>query len=300
MSDLFDWIENKSGKPGDEIEKLAVLFERSRVNLPDAPPLEVGWADLRNRMAAADLAAPPSRPFWARLVGWPALTVLAMAVLLFVWLRPAADVTLTVERGQRFSAFVLKDQSTVTVKSDSNLKLDSDFNRGNRLVTLEGEAYFEIEKGKAPFVIKAGSSRIEVVGTKFFVYARDGVVRLDVTEGIVAFSNQAGGAQRVHAGESSAIVGDDLPQAPKPNGLKDKAPEWMRDRFTFDDVPLEEICKALERRFDITIKIDDPKLRSLALKGTLATESLDDTMKALVAMAECHFHRDETGAYVLK
>ncbi len=303
MSDLFDWIENKSGTPGDETKELAVLFERSRVNLPEPPPLEASWADLRNRMAAADLAAPPRRSLLARLIGWPALSVVAVAILAFVWLRPAAAVVYAVERGQRFNAYVLQDQSTVTIKSDSEVKLDPGFNHGHRHVTLQGEAFFEIEKGKAPFVITAGSSRIEVVGTKFFVYARDGIVRLDVAEGIVAFSSTIGGETRVvrvHAGESSAITGGDHPQAPKPNAMKDKKPEWMRDLFTFDDVPLEEICKALERRFDVVIKIEDPKLRALALKGTLATESLEDTMKALVEMAECHFHRDSTGAYVLQ
>jgi len=207
------------------------------------------------------------------------------------------------ERGIGQKLVTLDDASVVTMNAGSRLTLSHAFNKNNRNVYLEGEAYFEVEKGAAPFVISAGEAVVKVVGTKFNVYARDGQVRLDVTEGVVELSTTIAGHQevvRLHAGESSIVEDGKAPKAPEPNQLKDEKPLWMKDFFDFEAVPLKEVCKVLERRFDITILFASPDLDNELVEGSLTTNDLDATMNALVDLAGCTYRVTKDGVYMLE
>lgn len=70
------------------------------------------------------------------------------------------------------SNILLSDGSRVWLNSGSRLVYPPIFNKKNREVFLEGEAYFEVSKNKSkPFFVRTEAFRIKVLGTKFSVQA---------------------------------------------------------------------------------------------------------------------------------
>lgn len=89
--------------------------------------------------------------------------------------------------------FTLPDGSVVWLNSETKLTYPSQFASDKRLVTLEGEAYFEIEKDmKKPFIVQAGEIDVEVLGTCFNVdsYSYTEFVQTALLNGSVKISGK--------------------------------------------------------------------------------------------------------------
>ncbi|MEM7107854.1 MAG: FecR domain-containing protein [Bacteroidota bacterium] len=85
-------------------------------------------------------------------------------------------VTVVTERGQK-RTLTLHDGSTVKMNSGSSIVYPETFAEGERRLTLEGEAFFEIaEDQNKPFIISTGSLETKVLGTSFNVNARDAML----------------------------------------------------------------------------------------------------------------------------
>ena len=118
----------------------------------------------------------------------------AMVALLFItmvsptlysWLNTTNYIT---NRGETLTAH-LPDRTSVKLNSDSKISFQSSFNKDYRIVFLEGEAYFNVEKGNHPFIIQYDQVTIEVLGTQFNVYAREQHIDVVVNEGVVKVGN---------------------------------------------------------------------------------------------------------------
>ena len=71
---------------------------------------------------------------------------------------------------------VLPDSSEVWLNAGSTITYPKTFTKENRVVTLDGEAYFSVRKDDAkPFIVETSQLSVKVLGTKFNVkaYAND-------------------------------------------------------------------------------------------------------------------------------
>lgn len=74
---------------------------------------------------------------------------------------------LTVPRGESFKV-VLCDGTEVWLNANSNFVYPTAFIGNERIVTLEGEAYFKVAKdAKRPFIVKTETVQTRVLGTEF-------------------------------------------------------------------------------------------------------------------------------------
>ena len=74
---------------------------------------------------------------------------------------------LTVPRGESFKV-VLCDGTEVWLNANSNFVYPTAFIGNERIVTLEGEAYFKVAKdAKRPFIVKTKTVQTRVLGTEF-------------------------------------------------------------------------------------------------------------------------------------
>ena len=86
----------------------------------------------------------------------------------------------------------LPDKSEVILGAVSRLKYDKEtYNQGDRLLRLEGEAFFEVEKG-APFIIECKEGRVEVLGTSFNVHSRNKRLTVSCRSGMVKVGDKSG------------------------------------------------------------------------------------------------------------
>lgn len=82
----------------------------------------------------------------------------------------------------------------VWLNSETKLTYPNQFADDRRLVSLEGEAYFEVAKdAKKPFVVQAGEIDVEVLGTCFDLdsYSSGEFVKTALLSGSVKISGKA-------------------------------------------------------------------------------------------------------------
>lgn len=70
--------------------------------------------------------------------------------------------------GQK-SIIDLPDGSKIHLNSESEIKFPQEFSSDLRLVSLKGEAFFEVQKEQRPFLVESGDTKIQVLGTSFNV-----------------------------------------------------------------------------------------------------------------------------------
>jgi ferric-dicitrate binding protein FerR (iron transport regulator) len=70
--------------------------------------------------------------------------------------------------GQR-SIIDLPDGTKIHLNSESEIEFAQEFSADIRLVSLKGEAFFEVQKENRPFLVESGNTKIRVLGTSFNV-----------------------------------------------------------------------------------------------------------------------------------
>lgn len=168
-----------------------------------------------------------------------------------------------VPKGQRV-AVTLSDGSKAWLNSDSRLTYPSQFSDDERRVTLEGEGYFEVSKNaKKPFIIHSSELNVKVLGTKFNmkVYKGEGS-SVVLKEGKVEVSADSLNQKVIlHPNEKASYSKKGGLQLLK-NADAASSESWRMGEMAFTGEPLINIVKALERKFDTNILINDAELKN--------------------------------------
>lgn len=184
-----EWYETLSGeretKPSEE------LSAKQRI-----------WAGIRgSRQYRDEKPATIFTPHHRQWMRWAAsISVLCVSFVfayVFFQKQPSLIVTDTSEKNWVIQAnptseerrVLLPDGSRITLKSGSTVRYPETFLGLERLVKLEGEAFFEIEKDVArPFKVLTGNITTRVLGTTFNVKAieEQSFIEIDVRSGKVS------------------------------------------------------------------------------------------------------------------
>lgn len=155
----------------------------------------------------------------------------------------------------------LPDGSYIELNSGSAIQFNRLYGFTNRTISLNGEAWFEVESGSKPFIVKAHGTVTQVTGTEFSVrsWADDpeGETRVAVTKGSVQFFPEESGehAVNINAGLLSAwSPGKIHPHEPIQAELE-RITGWRDRMFIFYDEQLQRIFRDIERRFDLQIDL---------------------------------------------
>ncbi|TXF90135.1 DUF4974 domain-containing protein [Neolewinella aurantiaca] len=181
---------------------------------------------------------------------WPWSVAAAVALILSFWflMRPEAASFVTANGAQRTAA--LKDGSTAQVNAGSEfgfIVTDT-----QRTASLNGEAYFEVEKSTIPFVVNTKQGSVRVLGTSFNVYSREDRLAVSCTSGKVSV-RFVGDPQDYPIGPGQSVsrsLGDTVVLAAA-TGTEQL--DWLSGKSVFVNRPLKEILDELERQYDITV-----------------------------------------------
>lgn len=168
--------------------------------------------------------------------------------------------TLANPRGSGVVDMLLSDGSHVWLNAGSTLTYPVAFPGGERKVTLQGEAYFEIAQDPSrPFYVSKGNTEIRVLGTHFNMNAYDDDTEIKVTllEGAVSVANGSPATARqevVLKPGQQALAGA---QSGKPQVLShvdvEAVTAWKEGFFNFNKVALEDVMRQLSRWYDVEI-----------------------------------------------
>ena len=147
---------------------------------------------------------------------------------------------------------VLSDGTTVWLNAASRLRYPASFGSGERIVELNGEAYFEVRHdARQPFKVKVGEMILEDLGTSFNVnsYRDEGAVKTTLVEGLVKV--MSGGSFKMLKPGQEALVSDG--NIAIVDADTEAATGWRRNEFVFHRTPMATVLKSLERWYGIEI-----------------------------------------------
>ena len=172
---------------------------------------------------------------------------------------------LSIPRGETFKV-VLSEGTEVFLNSDSRLAYPTIFKGKERVVSLEGEAYFKVTKdAEHPFIVKTGNIQVRVLGTEFNVRSYSPTdVRVTLITGKVAVSDTCG----VHTVEmmpgQSAQLSSNGTFAVNEVDIESFL-YWKEGFFYFDDVALVDMMKEIGRWYNIDIEFRNSKIMDLRM-----------------------------------
>lgn len=260
---------------------------------PARAPVDVdaAWTAMAARMDKDPLVVESGRPGTSRLrhARWRPWGLAAAAVLVvaaagsLVAIRKMSNADrLTVATGPgETRAITLADGSRIVVAPLSRLEMV-----GGRSARLAGEAYFVVvHDSRRPFRVETDDATIEDLGTSFVV--RTGSARqptfVAVDEGVVALAPAAAqgatGRLILRKGESGAMSSAGAVRGDSAEWSRGLA--WTRGEIVFDDLPLREVGRELNRWFGITVVLADPSLEERTLTARLSGESVDEILEAI-------------------
>nr|WP_295864886.1 FecR family protein [uncultured Chitinophaga sp.] len=286
-----------------ELEALQQWYE-SLGGVPEPPHWDVtDDAYLRDHYAAFQQRATLQpvthrRRTWKKVAAAAAVITVCGLLTRYFYPLPATDVhqpvaAVTVQETPKPPApeevvnydrhLVLPDSSVVLLRAGSSLQLSAAFDQADRLVNLQGEAYFDVRRNaRHPFIVRCANVYTYVLGTAFNINTagKDRQVTITVTSGKVR-------VEREH--ETVAVLTKNQAltfrnqQQPIPATLENVTPTvaWMAKDLLFNETSLETICQRLSARYQVHFTFErqvNKEKRVTITDAFYGTESLNDIL----------------------
>ena len=182
---------------------------------------------------------------------------------------------------------VLPDGSEVILNSASTLRTPAQFENGKRVVELEGEGYFKVESNPDwPMYIKTLKGvTVKVTGTEFNLstYSDDAALKLTLVRGKVSLLDEKTEAEVAVRENEEIVVGAKAKlEKPthKPADLRLNT-SWKDGYLVFDNTPIREVIKKMERWYGVEITVADSKVMNNTFTASFRSESLQQVLTLL-------------------
>ncbi|MGC1630770.1 MAG: FecR domain-containing protein [Gelidibacter sp.] len=211
--------------------------------------------------------------------------------------------TLKVPFGKTFNV-TLSDGTRVQLNAGTILTYPENFaHRGERNVTLIGEAFFEVTPNIAqPFIVTTDQYNIEVLGTTFNVsaYPNDTNSNTVLVEGSVKLTQRDNTFISAILKPNDKGVWNAKEQRFEVNTINTASyTSWTRGELTFENAPFELIMKKLERSLNVSIQNYNEDLSHQNFSGTLKIENSDiETILDLLKL-DTPFSYDKNGNKII-
>ena len=154
--------------------------------------------------------------------------------------------TMTTPRGGQYK-LQLPDGTIVWLNASSSITYPTAFPGNTRVVSITGEAYFEVAKNpRKPFTVKTYKDEITVKGTSFNVnsYTDEPGIKTSLLEGLVQINGML--LKPGNAYMEGKIAPTNL----------DRDLAWKNGVFNFNQVALKEAMKQIARWYDVELQYE--------------------------------------------
>lgn len=190
----------------------------------------------------------------------------------------------TAQRGE-IGEVILPDGSTVTLNSGSTLSYPEKFGR-RRVVRLSGEAVFTVTASRRHiFTVETDGMDVTAHGTVFNVrnYPEETAASATLCSGVVKVRNSGG------KGHTITLEPDQVLTLEKETGVMtvsgadaSEMTSWKEGDLRIKSLPLEQVLKIVERKFDVNIHLATDKYDGAILTAKFINdEGLEELMDAL-------------------
>jgi len=219
---------------------------------------------------------------------------------------PIAYLTKSAPRGQKLS-IQLPDGSAVKLNAESSITFPETFDKEEqRMITLEGEAFFEVVSDKnKPFTVQSGNLLTTVRGTSFNInaYPEKDQMAVTVATGEVQVrstfsdSTSAISESMILTPAEQAQFSVQLGQLTKRAVSLDTIITWKDGILRFEGNTLSEIVPELERWYGVTITFKDEQQDLCDLRLTFDNLSLTQALEQLKLTVGINYRKVQQDVY---
>lgn len=186
----------------------------------------------------------------------------------------------------------LPDGSIVWLNAASSIQYSLNIGTAKqRLVKLDGEAYFEVTKNAThPFIVETDKQSVEVLGTHFNInsYKDERITKTTLLEGSVRVShNTTNESEVLKPGEQSlvSVSGMDIKEVDV-----DESIAWKKGYFMFNNERQESILRKVARWYNVEIEYADQDAKEVMYYGTVSRfEKISKVLRKFEQTGEVRF-----------
>ena len=221
------------------------------------------------------------------------LAIASIAVLAFavVTLLPNST-TIDSSIGQHV-AHTLPDGSEINLNGNSTIEYKDNFAK-NRVLELDGEAFFDVKKGDR-FAVQTDEGTISVLGTSFNVFSRDDLFIVSCKSGKVkvesnsqSFILEKGDRVRILGGTSKG----------KEKIETNKIANWINGESYFSSGLLSEVVLSLSSIYEVNINLPS-QYQNKKFTGSFIHNDLNKALKMVFSPMEISYSLSENGEVIL-
>jgi len=230
-----------SENPLDAYPRTHVEWGKSREDI---------WAELEKKVDASGSAKPRVliKP-WMKIA---AAAVLALLVGISIFMQIYTK-SFTVQSGQH-SSLILPDRSTVKLNAQTTITYKPFLWMFSRKISLEGEAFFEVNPGKK-FEVVSKFGKTIVLGTSFNIYSRNSSYQVTCMTGKVRVIENTGRNEAVLLRGQKAVLDPDGTLDIQSGTPAEQSIAWIENKFSFTSVPLQQVFEEIGRQYGVIILI---------------------------------------------
>jgi transmembrane sensor len=288
---LEQWLESDENKCiFNEVEKAWKYFASIKASIK--PDIDKEWErfnQLKVNPSALSYLEEKKNPVTLNLRNWGLYAAAVLLIGLTIYasykiLKPTSENInlIAVISANETKEVTLPDGSVITLNKTSTIQYPENFSKNNRQVILNGEAYFEVTKGKGTFTVNTGKTITTVLGTKFNIKARtdNELTELYVTEGKVMFAATGApnkeiftiGEQGIINNRTGTLIHDKIDN---PNRIA-----WKTGNLTFNNCKMSEVQSTLCGYFQKVVMLE-PGLKDLLLTGNFSKPQLNELLEVV-------------------
>lgn len=177
---------------------------------------------------------------------------------------------------------ILPDNSKISINVNTEISFSKNF-ENNRILTLNGDAYFEVVHNlQKPFIVISGDNCVEVIGTEFYVNTKNNSFQVFVNKGVVKVYNKKQQKDSVilKTGENT-IIDQTKSTLTKSTTTNYNHLSWKTRKIEFNNTNLYQITKTLENTYNVKIEISNESLKNLTMTVSFENQSIESILKVI-------------------
>ena len=186
---------------------------------------------------------------------------------------------------ERISEFSLPDGTKLFLNKGSRIIYPGKFSRKERVVELEGEAFFEVvENQKKPFIVALeGNNAVKVLGTSFNIRVepdRDAII-VHVISGKVSLYNRDDEERGIILLKDEKGIYSEGQF--KKTGIEDmNFLSWKSGEIVFNNTPLDKVIRKISRQYKKEILLEVQDKSSILFTSTFRNQSFEEVIDEIV------------------
>lgn len=215
---------------------------------------------------------------------------------------PKATWTFTINDSDQIKMIKMPDGTSIWLNKGARLAYNNHFNQDFREVRLTGEAYFDVAHNpEKPFMVQTDKLTTTVLGTAFNIeaYPEESQIKIELVRGKVQVNKGKDPKYVLAPGEMLSYDKTNDNTSVETMQVKN-AGMWTKGKLAFQQVPLLDALKRLEKNYHITIIYKGGKHEEITnITGVYEQSRPEDILQTIVFAANLKVKKTNQSTYII-